>query len=60
MTIAARPRVERSFLKACPLFQRLVIAAAEIAYRKELQQESKGNHCCSNKRRTKRGIKLAF
>ena len=28
MTLAARPRVERSFLLACPLFQRIVIAAA--------------------------------
>ena len=38
MTLVARPRVEQSFLKACPLFQRIVIAAAEIAYWKELQQ----------------------
>jgi len=40
MTSAVKPRVERSFLKACPFYQQLVIAEAEIAYRKELQQES--------------------
>jgi len=40
MATTVKPRVEKSFLKACPLFQRIIIAAAEIAYRKELQQAS--------------------
>jgi len=38
MTVAARPRVERSFLKACPWYQRLVIAAAEKEYQEELKE----------------------
>jgi len=38
MTVAARPRVERSFLKACPWYQRLVIAVAEKEYQEELKE----------------------
>jgi len=39
MTVTARPRVERSFLKAYPWYQRLVIAVAEKEYQKELIQK---------------------
>ncbi|MBK5114870.1 MAG: hypothetical protein JJE41_14695 [Candidatus Heimdallarchaeota archaeon] len=39
MATTVKPRVEKSFLRACPLFQRIIIAAAEKEYQKELSQK---------------------
>jgi len=38
MATTVKPRVDKSFLKACSLYQRIVIAAAEKEYQDELKE----------------------